>query len=579
MTNSLPLSVPATQIPHTHVRRQDLSQLVAGLPGLLGASPVDSLVLYTFGRGPDLHLATTLVGVLPPPSAVDSLAARALAAARLTSAVAVIAVVVGGVAASPQPGPLPYRDLVNTLRRMFDEAGIVLVHASWVRRATPGEPWRCYDDLDCYDMVPDEASTTLAAAATVAGVTQFSTRKDLARLLVPDDQEHLDRRSRLFDAHLKRPNAPYTGELLAMDLQLIKDTIEEAAKSPDPPVFSDSHLVRLAHALAHEEVRDDCLAIALSPDADAAERVWLSLVRALPAPERAEAGFLLAISTYLRGEVVVAALAMEAALDANPGHPMASVLRANLCAGTPPTHLRAMLIEAVIRATEQRATLALFDDNLDEDDDLSEPPWITDTPRRPADPAGTTPTTEQRPEDSVGGLFLAGIHASELAVPTPAALPELPDLAGWQPSLSTLFGESPVDEAMRRHPSSRKSAAPNRNTDLSEPRNLPEFPDMLLSPPAGCQTVLNMYLATSGHSNKAAQPEEVVLAPADTTPLPQEVEPRAQETTKGMAANDIGSPPSAPEMPDVTGMFSLLAPGSPRAFPLPVPVSDPRGPG
>ena len=80
--------------------------------------------------------------------------------------------------------------------------------------------------------------------------------------------------------------------------------------------------------------------------AAAAERLWLALVRATPAPERAEPAALLALTAYLRGDGALAGVALDAALNACPHHSLSGLLRAALDGGLPPELLRGVAEDA-----------------------------------------------------------------------------------------------------------------------------------------------------------------------------------------------------------------------------------------
>jgi hypothetical protein len=76
------------------------------------------------------------------------------------------------------------------------------------------------------------------------------------------------------------------------------------------------------------------------------------------------------MSAYLRRAGVLAALAIETALDANPAHDMALMLQAALTHPVPPDRLREMLVTSILRNE------GIYDeeDTTEEDDD---PPWDT----------------------------------------------------------------------------------------------------------------------------------------------------------------------------------------------------------
>jgi len=81
-------------------------------------------------------------------------------------------------------------------------------------------------------------------------------------------------------------------------------------------------------------------------EAREAERLWLTLVQELPAPERAEAAVLLGYTAYLRGDGTFAGMALENALEAKPGHLLATLLATVLNRGFPPEQLLGLALAA-----------------------------------------------------------------------------------------------------------------------------------------------------------------------------------------------------------------------------------------
>ena len=333
-----------TSLPHTSVTRRELSAWLAGIPYVIGFPPTDSLVLMTFNRRPTLTLGTTIRADLPAEEHIEAVTEQLISALKQNEAIAAIAVVVGG-------GTLEaHRPLIAELRKGFATNDILLVHASWVNEIRHGERWRCYLDPHCTDEIPDPQTSTMAVAAAIAGNPAYRTREEMAEQLTQDPSEALARREELLDAHLRTPKTPYTEEDLAADLTLLTQLLTTAEESPDLPVLNDRQLIRLARALSHQEVKDECMAAALTPNPEAAERLWTVLVRALPSPERAEPAVLLGMSAYLRGAGTLAALAVETALDANPAHPLAQLLYVALTQATiPPNQLRTLLLKSILR--------------------------------------------------------------------------------------------------------------------------------------------------------------------------------------------------------------------------------------
>jgi hypothetical protein len=402
-----------TSLPHTSVARRDLSALIAGIPAVIGFPPTDSLVLFTFRRKPTLAMATTVRVALPAPADVQGVADDLVAAAVRNQAAAVIAVVVGGTAEQHRP-------VVDVLREGFAAREIVLVHASWVRTISHGERWQCYEDPQCTDEIPDPQASAWAAAAAIAGRPVYRDQEDMAAQLAPDPPETLARRERLLDGQLRKPRQPYTEDDLAADAALMTRVLTEAEETPELPNLTDRQIVRLVRALFHPEVKDECMAVALSVDPHAAERVWTVLIRALPAPERAEPAVLLALSAYLRGAGVLAALAVGTALDAHPAHALALLLQHALTSAVPPDALRTLLIRSILR-----------NEGIPDPGD-DEPPWDTTSPDGPDELAARH---TQAPSDTSDARAAAtpGLVTSGRAMtlePLTAFLPPHPSGAG-----------------------------------------------------------------------------------------------------------------------------------------------------
>ncbi|HEX6351844.1 DUF4192 domain-containing protein [Actinophytocola sp.] len=350
-----------TSLPHTRIRIRDLSELVAGIPYVLGFPPTDSLVLFTFRRCPDLALSTTIRVDLPTPELIPPVVADLAGAVDRNEAVAAIAVVVDNTGRD-------HRLLIETLRKTLAHKEVLLTHASLVRKVAHGEKWQCYDDPLCTGTVPDPRTSALAAAIAVAGDTIYPSREAMAAHLAPDSEEALARRRELLNAYRSAAQQPYSEEDLTADLQTLGHALDAVMASRALPTLTDDELARLGIALSRTEVKDECLAIALSDESEPAERLWTVLVRALPAPERAEPAFLLGISSYLRGSGVIAALALKITMEANPEHRMAVLLDYALQIGTPPDLLRSMIMTSVVRNHEAVPGFPLDDD----------PPWDTE---------------------------------------------------------------------------------------------------------------------------------------------------------------------------------------------------------
>ena len=319
------------------IRLSDPSELIAALPHLLGFHPHDSVVL--------LALHSTRLGLTLRADLVDNEQAPLLAEQLLPPIArqrptGVALVVIGG-DVTPDGDP-PHRALVNALDGVLTGAGLPVVHAAWTAQTVRGAPWRCYDDPLCAGAVADPTTSPLAAATVAAGAVTFGSREEMAELMAAADPVALQRRATLLDA--ADAEHPMSARLVGQRLSQLKK-LHRAAAAGDL-ALSDSIVAEVASALCDHRVRDACLPWCSGPGAAAAEQLWLALVRATPAPERAEPAALLALAAYVRGDGALAGVALDAALQACPQHSLSGLLRAALDAGLSPELLRSVAADA-----------------------------------------------------------------------------------------------------------------------------------------------------------------------------------------------------------------------------------------
>lgn len=308
-------------------------EFVAAVPYLLGFHPHESLVVVTLTGSEPAVLGATLRVDLPDPRHYQLVVDQLVAPAEQHEARAIAVVVLGGGRPDP-PLELPHRDLVELIEKVMTDAGISLVHAVWADSVTEGTTWWCYDDPECTGQIPDPAASQLAAMNAVDGVVTFRSRDELAATVAPDPPEALRRRAELLDG-ASATGSPEDG------LRLVRDLIDEGLS--DAADLSDRQLIDVVTALRDGTVRDTCLAMALGSKAREAERLWTALTRALPDSARVESACLLAASAYLRGDGAMAGLAVERALDADPRHLLACLLRRALDLSLPPEQIRALI--------------------------------------------------------------------------------------------------------------------------------------------------------------------------------------------------------------------------------------------
>lgn len=319
------------------IRLSDPSELIAAVPYLLGFHPHDSVVLLALHGN---RLGLTLRADLVSGDQVRPLAEQLLVPIARQRPTGVALVVIGG-DLTPEGGP-PHRAVVDALDEVLTGAGLSVVHAAWTAQIVSGAPWRCYGDPLCAGAVADPTTSPLAAATVAAGAVTFRSREEMAELLAAEDSSALRRRAMLLAA--ADAEHPMSARLVGQRLAQLKQ-LHQAARAGDL-TLSDSTVAEVASALCDHRVRDACLPWCSGPGAAAAERLWLALVRATPAPERAEPAALLALAAYIRGDGALAGVALDAALRACPEHSLSELLRAALDTGLPPELLRSIAADA-----------------------------------------------------------------------------------------------------------------------------------------------------------------------------------------------------------------------------------------
>lgn len=329
----------------------DPGELVAALPALLTFRPDDSVVLLTYTGARRLELESAIRMDIPAPEHIDDVATQLCLVAVNHEAAMIDMVVVGGAGADP-PAVLPARALVERIAADLEHADIGMSHAVWVSGVDPGGTWWCYENPTCTGQIGDPADSPAIAALTPAGAVSFGSRAELAAHLAPDPDAVLARRATLIAA--RPPGDPHE------ELRFVRSTVDRIGESirTDPhhplPDFDDETIARFATALSTPEVREACLAYTLTIRGPAAELLWTKLTRAVPGPARADPASLLGVSSYLRGDGARAALALEAAQSADPGHPLTETLRHVLGNGLPPRIFRTLIAESFVTAFAHR---------------------------------------------------------------------------------------------------------------------------------------------------------------------------------------------------------------------------------
>ncbi|ASF12660.1 DUF4192 domain-containing protein [Nocardia brasiliensis] len=234
--------------------------------------------------------------------------------------------------------------LVAALARRLAAQDIALAGAWAVRAIRPGERWWSLFGEQRSGLLADPATSAVALSQVLDGRPVLGSRAELAAM-VTEDVALQDEVAALLDTALAIARDRYAravrrGEPDAYSRQALEYVLWQVAnlESENEPMARE--LAELAAALRDRAVRDAMFALAVGDHAAAAEGLWAVLTRALRGRDRAEAAALLGYSAYARGDGPLAGIALEAALTADPDHPMALLLETSLSLGMRPEQMR-----------------------------------------------------------------------------------------------------------------------------------------------------------------------------------------------------------------------------------------------
>lgn len=200
------------------------------------------------------------------------------------------------------------------------------------------EPWCDFHAPDFGGYQPDPQASTLALSQVLAGRSMHRTREALAAELDGDpDGPDADFRDEVAQ-ELALPTA-YSGTY-AEDSAVLQEIVDLLADEPAVAADPTPALAAwLGGALRRPRVRDGLLGLAETPLHHGAERLWLRLTQVLPAPHRAAAAAMLAFCLYYRGEGMLAGMAVDRALAAQPDHGLGALMDTALRLGVHPDAL------------------------------------------------------------------------------------------------------------------------------------------------------------------------------------------------------------------------------------------------
>ncbi|MGK8523220.1 DUF4192 domain-containing protein [Nocardia asteroides] len=335
----------------------DPGELIAAVPAMLGFTPEQSVIVLVLRGGTTGSAIIDAVVRFD----LDSPGGRRVRGATLAAAVAricahdaaaeVLAIVVDERAAEPDPGVGGpgcaggrFDVLVGSLGRRLAACDIALGGVWAVPAIAAGQRWWTLAGPPRRGVLRDPAASLVAVTHVLDGRPIRASRAELTELVAIDPHARAEVAAHLADA-LARARERYAaaarrGDPAGYSRQALDYVLWQIANTASGAALAAPELARIAAALRDRPVRDTMFALAVGDQADAAEAVWTALTRALSGTDRAEAAALLGYSAYVRGDGPVAGIALEAALAADPGHPMAMLLDASLRSGMRPEQLR-----------------------------------------------------------------------------------------------------------------------------------------------------------------------------------------------------------------------------------------------
>lgn len=234
--------------------------------------------------------------------------------------------------------------LIDALDRRLAVHDIDLAGAWAVAVIEPEQSWWSLVGPDRRGALPDPAASSVALSHVLDGRQIRGSRAELTAL-VAVDVEVRDQVAAVLDSALSVARDRYAravrrGDPSDYSRQALDYVLWQIANTESGVQLMVPELAEVAAALRDRAVRDAMFALAVGDHAVAAEGLWAALTRALTGRDRAEAAALLGYSAYVRGDGPLAGIALEAAMDADPDHPMAALLETALMIGMRPDKLR-----------------------------------------------------------------------------------------------------------------------------------------------------------------------------------------------------------------------------------------------
>ncbi|WP_405132918.1 DUF4192 domain-containing protein [Nocardia sp. NBC_01388] len=343
---------------------------IAAVPAMLGFVPERSLVVALLRQAPDRTHEVQLVARLDLPTAGDDYAQlphRIADVCGRSGVVAALAVIVDDRTSRPgegrDGGAADHRPLVDALQDRLAGCDVVLAGAWGVSRIGDTAEWWNIELPQCHGLVPDPSASQVAATRVFDGLALRSSREELADSIAVDEAIREQVSAALpiavAEAHRRFVRAIEINNPDAYSRMALWQVMSVITQARDLVEISPRTIAEVAVALRDPAVRDVMFGVGGGTHARAAEDLWGVLTRALPDPDRAESAMLLGFSAYLRGDGVLAGIALEQALASDPEHRMAVLLDIGLQTAMPPARLDKLVRAGIEAAAELRIDIGI----------------------------------------------------------------------------------------------------------------------------------------------------------------------------------------------------------------------------
>ena len=337
------------------VKLRSPADIIDAVPYLVGFEPHDSLVVLSL-RGPRSRLGLTARVDLPAAKSATACARSFVGYLKRDGAARAIIVLYPPSDGISHPSVKPLADaLVKHLTRARIEVSEVLC-------VCDGRWWsmRC-EDAECCPpsgtLIERDAPSELAVAMTVEGRVVLGSREELASMLDPITGMAAAMMAyaitRVDEKLAAQAAAGHKSEVVAESLALFRAAVDARLERASIEELSTDDAARLIVSLDLWGVRDEILTWFDEDRGEATRALLLELVRRSVMPGDAAALTVLAWVCYLRGEGVLAGIAIDRARTANPQYTLAELLDQVLSGAVNPS-----IFQETIASPEFRQGLA-----------------------------------------------------------------------------------------------------------------------------------------------------------------------------------------------------------------------------